>query len=152
MNLSRRVRRLESANKGQIITHFPEECLCFPVDEQPEFMWGAEVEEAAKVLCPLHGLRFETVVRRSIYQAQRFYLEKFEYGWQQRSAQYQKAMRVSLDLALWPAKEVPLPWPQEPQELILRDGTRVQSGGSAVQGFQIDSRIKKSALVSASDR
>jgi hypothetical protein len=58
-------------------------------------------------------------------------------GWPHRPAQYQKAMRISLDPALWPAQEIELPWPQETQELILRDGTRVKSGGSAVERFQI---------------
>jgi hypothetical protein len=41
-------------------------------DEQPEFKWRAEAEEAVQVLCPLHGRRLQTVVTRHIYQAQRF--------------------------------------------------------------------------------
>jgi len=101
--------------------HFPETCLCFPVDEQPEFRWRAEAEEAAGVLCPLHGRRFQTVVTRFLYRALHFYVADFERGWPQRSAQYQKAMRASFDPALWPAQEVELPWPEETQELILRD-------------------------------
>jgi hypothetical protein len=31
--------------------HFSEECICFPADEQPEFRWRAEAEEAAMILC-----------------------------------------------------------------------------------------------------
>ena len=77
--------------------HFLEACLCFPVDEQPEFRWRAEAEEAARVLCPLHGRRFQTVVTRFLYRARRFSVVDFEKGWPHRSAQYQKAMRVSLD-------------------------------------------------------
>ena len=73
--------------------YFPEACLFFPAGEQPEFMWRAEAEEAAKVLCPLHGRRFQTVVTRHLYYAQRFYEADFEHGWPHRSAQYQKAMR-----------------------------------------------------------
>jgi hypothetical protein len=30
-------------------------------------------------------------------------------GWPHRPAQYQKAMRISLDPALWPAQEIELP-------------------------------------------
>ena len=41
---------------------FPEDCTCFAENEQPEFKWRAEAEAAAKVLCPLHGVRFRTVV------------------------------------------------------------------------------------------
>ena len=111
-------------------------CLCFPADEQPEFRWQAEAEEAAKVLCPLHGTRFRTVATRFLYRARRFYVMEFEKGWQHRSPQYQKAMRVSLDPARWPAREVILPFPQKTKELILRDGTRVQSGGPAVEPGQ----------------
>ena len=122
--------------------HFPETCLCFPADEQPEFKWRAEAEEAAGVICPLHGRRFNRVVTRHLYYAQRFYVADFEHGWPYRSAQYQKAMRVSLDAARWPAEEVMLPYPQETQELILRDGPRVKSGGSAVERFQMDNRFQ----------
>jgi superfamily II DNA/RNA helicase len=43
------------------------------------------------------------------------------------------------------------PWPQEIQELILRDGTRVKSGGPAVEGFPVESpdRARVAGLVSA---
>ena len=47
--------------------------------------------------CPLHGRRFQTVVKRHLYWAVRCYVADFERGWPHRSAQYQKAMRVSLD-------------------------------------------------------
>jgi hypothetical protein len=62
VRLKARLARLELVFKTQIAAHFPEACLCFPADEQPEFKWQAEAEEAAKVLCPLHGRRFQTVV------------------------------------------------------------------------------------------
>jgi hypothetical protein len=140
--LNARVTRLELASRVRTATHFSEECRCFPVDEQPEFRWQAEAEAAAKVLCPLHGRRFQTIVTRFLYRALHYYVADFEQGWPHRSAQYQKAMRVSLDPALWPAQEVQLPFPQETQELILRDGTRVQSGGSAVERFQINGAAK----------
>jgi hypothetical protein len=141
-----RLARLELAFKTRQTTHFPVACLCFPADEQPEFKWKAEAAEAATVLCPLHGRRFQMVVTRFLYRATRFYVADFKYGWPNRSAQYQKAMRASLNPELWPAEEVPLPWPQETQELILRDGTRIPSGGSAVEGYQMDSRVKKHSV------
>jgi hypothetical protein len=34
---------LELASRTQMARHFPEACLCFKVDEQPEFGWRAEV-------------------------------------------------------------------------------------------------------------
>ena len=51
---------------------------CFPLDEQPEFRWRAEAEEAARVLCPLHGRRFQTVVTRFLYRALHYYVADFE--------------------------------------------------------------------------
>jgi len=41
------------ASRARTVAHFSEECLCFPVDEQPEFRGQADAEEAAKVLCPM---------------------------------------------------------------------------------------------------
>jgi hypothetical protein len=71
-----------------------------PVDEQPEFRGQADAEEAAKVLCPLLGRCFQTVVTRFLYRARCFSVVDFEKGWPRRSAQYQKAMRASLNPAL----------------------------------------------------
>jgi hypothetical protein len=107
--------------------HFPEACLCFPVDEQPEFRWRAEAEEAARVLCPLHGRRFQTVVKRHLYWALRCYVADFERGWPHRSAQYQKAMRVSLDPTVASAVASSI----SRANIAGRD-ERVEGGGSAV--------------------
>lgn len=143
MTLKTRLARLESSSKTPLAAYFPEACICFPADEQPEFRWKAEADAAGKVLCPVHGRRFQTVVTRFLYRALRFYVTDFEHGWPHRSAQYQKAMRASLDPALWPAEEVQLPWPQGTQELILRNGAKIPSGGPAVERVQIDSRVKQ---------
>jgi hypothetical protein len=86
--LNARVTRLELASRVRTVTLFSEECLCFPVDEQPEFRWQAEAETAAKVLCPLHGRRFQTIVTRFLYRALHYYVADFEQGWPDRSAQY----------------------------------------------------------------
>jgi hypothetical protein len=104
MNLDARVLRLEQSMGMQDRRRFPEDCTCFPEDEQPEFKWRAEAEAAAKVLCPLHGVRFRIIVRRFLYRGLRFYNQDFERGWPHRSLQYQKAMRASFDSALWPVR------------------------------------------------
>ena len=118
---------------------FSPDCICFPANEQPEFKWRVEAEVAAKVLCPLHGLRFQVVVTRYLYRAVRFHITDFKWGWPDRSPQYQKAMRASFDLTVWPAQPVVCP-PQEEHNrqdidqptLILRDGTELASGGTAI--------------------
>jgi hypothetical protein len=120
LRINARLAQLESAIRAIRPARFSEMCLCFPADEQPEFRWQADAEEAAKVLCPLHGRRFQTVVTRFLYRARRFSVVDFEKGWPHRSAQYQKAMRASLNPALASAKGA------TSQELVLRDGRKIE--------------------------
>ena len=77
-SLNARLTRLELTNTTRMAKHFSEECICFPVDEQPEFRWQVEAEAAAKVLCPLHGRRFQTVVTRFLYRALHYYVADFD--------------------------------------------------------------------------
>ena len=128
MRINARLARLELASRVHTAGHFPEACLCFPVDEQPEFRWRAEAEEAARVLCPLHGRRFQTAVKRHLYWALRCYVADLERGWPHRSAQYQKAMRVSLD----PPVASTVAASNSIADIAGRD-ERVESGGSAVE-------------------
>src|ERR1700686_2170054 len=127
----RRVERAEQAAKTQL--RFSSDCLCFPDDEQPEFRWQVEAEIAASVLCPLQGSRFRIVVSRFLYRARRFYSSDMQAGCPNRSEAYQRAMRVSFDPNLWPANEEDAPGADSLGGcvLVLRDGTRLQSGQSA---------------------
>ena len=50
MTLKTRLARLESSSKTPLAAYFPEACICFPADEQPEFRWKAEAHAAGKVL------------------------------------------------------------------------------------------------------
>ncbi len=95
MRFDARLKRLESALTAKVATDFPEDCTCFPDDEQPDFRSSAESGYAEKVLCQLHGKRYKSVVKRHLYQAARFYRLDFELGWPTRSPQYQKAIRAS---------------------------------------------------------
>src|SRR6266567_8852002 len=56
-------------------------------------------------------------------------------GWPHQSAQYQKAMRASFDWALWPPQKEN--YLVHDSVLILRDGTELPSGGSAI-GYRPD--------------
>ena len=118
----RRVERAEQAAKTQL--RFSPECLCFPDDERPEFRWQVEAEIAARVLCPLHGLRFKVVLTRFLYRAARFYSSDMQAGCPNRSEVYQRAMRVSFDTNLWPANEEDAPGADALLGcvLVLRDG------------------------------
>jgi hypothetical protein len=95
MKFDARLKRLELTLSTKEVTEFPEECTCFPDNEQPEFRSSAESGHAERVLCPLHGRRYQFVVRRHLYRAARFYRLDFERGWPNRSPQYQKAMRAN---------------------------------------------------------
>jgi hypothetical protein len=143
-----RLTKLEATIKTWERTHFAERCICFPANEQPEFRWQAEVDLAEKVLCPLHGKRFQFVARHCFWQNPESYNRTFERGWPHSSPQYQKAMRASLDPDLWPAKWIELTWPEKPRILILKDGTQIESGGLAELQFQLHRNAKKIAKIS----
>ena len=143
MRINARLERLEATITTREKTLLAANCICFPENEQPEFRWKAEVDLAVQVLCPLHGKRFQFVARRKIWQHPEGYYRDFERGWPHSSPQYQKAMRASLNPAQWPAKWIELPWPEKPRELILKDGSRIESGGLAELQFQMHPGAKQ---------
>jgi hypothetical protein len=109
-----------------------EGCICFPPGEPPAFHWVAEVETAAAVCCPLHGVRFHEINTPVIYQAK--WLRPSDYAtvdWPYHSPQYSKAWRASFPPNLWPADERWQLQPERTATLILRDGTELPSGGWA---------------------
>src|SRR5207244_728396 len=70
-----------------------------------------------------------TILAKSTNQAK---ITDYKEGWPHQSAQYQKAMRTSFDWAFWPPqKEKDKEFGQD-SVLILRDGTELPSGGSAI--------------------
>jgi len=68
-------------------------CLCFPEDEQPFFCSPSEEQVAARVKCPLHGIRFTRPVPH-IYVS-RWRMEKELERRQTFSAQARKAWAAS---------------------------------------------------------
>ena len=129
MSTQRLLRRIELAEKtAKAQSVFAPHCICFPEGEQPEFRWRAEAEMAAEVLCPIHGIRFRIVVTRFIYRPSWKYLQDFSHAWPGRSEQYRKAMRASFNVALWPPQDDGF---DNEDVLILRDGTKLASGGPA---------------------
>jgi hypothetical protein len=105
---------------------------CFPLGEPPTFHWMAEVETAAAVPCPLHGVRFDAIERPVVYEAKWHRPEDYAtVEWTYHSPQYSKAWRASFPPNLWPADER---WQFQPEHritLILQDGTELSCGGLA---------------------
>ncbi len=133
MDLRSRLKKLEQTVLEPNSTAQHEEgCICFPLGEPPAFHWMAEVETAAAVLCPLHGVRFDAIEKPVTFQAK--WLRPRDYAtveWTYHSPQYSKAWRASFPPNLWPADER---WQFQPARgitLILQDGTELSSGGSA---------------------
>jgi len=102
--LLKRLEKVEEVLKAHSI--FSQDCICFPVKEQPFFCSPFEETVAASVKCPVHGNRFTGPIPH-------FYVS----GWrrqkeparrQQRlSAQYRKAWEASFPTELWhPVPEV----------------------------------------------
>jgi hypothetical protein len=136
MDLRTRLRRLERSTIQPKATPEPEEdCICFPPEEPPAFYWLAEVEIAAAVRCPLHGVRFRAIetppfIYRSKWLRRTHHRTLYCSG---HSPQYSKAWLVGFPADLWPAKVTFQFQPRPTETLILRDGTEISSGGSADQ-------------------
>ena len=142
MDIKTRLCRLERNTAPPKATTRPEEdCICFPQNENPAFHWLAEVEIAAAVRCPLHGVRFHAIetppfiyrskwLRRPPEQAP---VDCAIVNWPNHSPQYSKAWRASFPPTLWPAEERFHFQPERTITLILRDGTEIPSGGRANQ-------------------
>src|SRR5450755_2501262 len=133
MNLRTRLKKLEQTmTDPNISPQQDEDCICFPPDEPPEFRWVAEIETAATVRCPLHGVRFGAIDKPAIYRAKWLLPEDYATAdWPNRSPQYSKAWRASFPPGLWPAEDRWQGQPPRPVTLILRDGTEIPSGGWA---------------------
>jgi hypothetical protein len=133
MDLRSRLKKLERTLTEPNATAQPEEaCICFPPGEPPAFHWMAEVETAAAVCCPLHGVRFHAIDTPVVFQAKWARpSDSATVDWPNHSPQYSKAWRASFPPNLWPADER---WQFQPEitvALILRDGTELPSGGCA---------------------
>jgi hypothetical protein len=133
MDLRSRLKKLEQDMiEPNTAPPHEEACICFPPGEPPAFHWMAEVETAAAVRCPLHGTRFDAIDEPVVYQARWLLPEDYAtVDWPNHSPQYSKAWRASFPPNLWPADERWQFQPERTVTLILRDGTKLPSGGCA---------------------
>jgi hypothetical protein len=133
MDLRSRLNKLEQTMAdGNVSPQLEERCVCFPSDEPPAFHWMAEVETAAAVRCPLHGVRFHAIDKPVVFQAKWLLPEDYAAAdWPNHSPQYSKAWRASFTPGLWPAAERGQFRGDRTVTLILRDGTEIPSGGWA---------------------
>jgi hypothetical protein len=117
MNTKTRIRKLEAQSQERAGTRsseqcFPQNCICFPAGEAPDFeVFDTDEERSAAValLCPLHGKRFTGRLPFQIYHAKWLRDREWKYDFQPHSRQYAKAMRASLPSDRWPATEVTQP-------------------------------------------
>jgi hypothetical protein len=134
MDIRTRLKKLEQTMTEQKTTReWEEACTCFPPDELPAFHWLAEVEIAAAVRCPLHGVRFHAIETPPFIYRSKWLrrTDHMTFDCSGHSPQYSKAWRAGFPPDLWPAR-VSFQCQSGPTEtLILRDGTEIASGGSA---------------------
>jgi hypothetical protein len=134
MHLKTRLKKLEQTTTNPAIsTQYEEGCICFPANEPPAFHWIAEIETAAAVQCPLHGVRFCAIETPPYVHRAKWLRDPVPptVNCPIHSPQYSKAWRASFPPDLWPA-EVTWQFQSEPTAmLILRDGTEIPSGGEA---------------------
>ena len=101
MDLRNRLKKLEQEMAERSTTlQYEEGCICFPPGEPPAFQWVAEVETAAAVRCPLHGVRFDAIEKLVVYEAKWHRPEDYAtVDWPNHSPQYSKAWRASISSA-----------------------------------------------------
>jgi hypothetical protein len=75
----------------------PNECICFPTKEQPDFRTNEDQERAVKIQCPLHGKRFEP--RYDFFIAAWEWKREVKLRWPILSQQYHRAFRASFSEA-----------------------------------------------------
>ena len=133
MDLRSRLKKLEQTiSEASTTAQHEEGCICFPPGEPPAFRWVAEVETAAAVRCPLHGMRFDAIDRPVVFLPKWARPEDYAtVDWPYHSPQYSKAWRASFPPNLWPADERWQFQPERTATLILRDGMELPSGGCA---------------------
>ncbi len=125
--LAERTRKMMNRQLCNFGEHFqgdiflPSDCICFPTDQPPFFGFPIEQEIAAKVKCPLHGIRFRPEFH--IYVPKWCREKEKKVRWFRLSEQYHKAWNAGFPLDLWPAEE------EESEDrtvfLKLKDGTRL---------------------------
>ena len=116
--LNNRINRLA---KGKSKIGFAEACICFPDNEQPALALQAEQEAVASILCPLHGKRFKRFGWPPFHSTRPGHWKPM---WQDKSAQYRKAMKASFSRSRWPA--VGTIDQRGILRYVLKDGTELQ--------------------------
>jgi hypothetical protein len=103
MNTKTRIRKLEAqaqetASNRTSKECFPQNCICFPGDEPPDFeVFDTNEERGAAValLCPLHGKRFTEPLPFQVYKAKWLRDREWKDDFPTHSRQYARAMRAS---------------------------------------------------------
>ncbi len=104
MDTKTRIRKLEAQSQERCGNRnskqsFPENCICFPGDEPPDFEVFDRNDErsvAVALLCPLHGKRFTEPLPFQVYRAKWLRDREWKDDYPTRSRHYAKAMRASL--------------------------------------------------------
>jgi hypothetical protein len=99
--LQNRLERAEQAVKAQ--SKFSTDCVCFPENEKPSFVFPVLEEMAIRVLCPLHGARVQKSYR--VYVSEWLRKKLPDLLWTHHSAQFRRAWFVTFPESLWPAVE-----------------------------------------------
>jgi hypothetical protein len=97
----KRLERAEQAAKAQ--SRFSRECICFPENEKPSFVFPVLEDMAIRTLCPLHGVRLQKSFQ--VYVAGWLRKKLPDLLWTHHSAQFRKAWFATFPPNLWPAVE-----------------------------------------------
>lgn len=103
----KRIERAEVAARRSRGSKQFADCICFPPDERPFFLYEPVHILAATVQCPVHGDRFEGL--RPLYL---LYIADWKreievgFRWPTASEQYRRAWNASFAPGSWPVEEI----------------------------------------------
>jgi hypothetical protein len=104
IKIVKRIERAEAATSKNRPSRDSHDCICFPENERPFFLYEEVEVVATRVKCPIHGERFFRVPHLYIPDWRR----EVEVGlnWPNRSEQYRRAWNASFHAGSWPVEEI----------------------------------------------
>ena len=102
----KRIERLEEAFRRSSLSRQSPDCICFPADEMPHFLYAPVYGIAAAVLCPIHGYRFPYSVSIPLFICDSRREVEVGMRWPNAAEQFRKAWNASFPPGSWPVEEV----------------------------------------------
>jgi len=102
----KRIEYLEEVFRRSSLSRQSPNCICFPEQQPPCFLYAPVYGIAAAVLCTIHGYRFRYPLSTPIFIPE--WRREVEVGmhWPKAAERYRKAWNASFPPGSWPVEEI----------------------------------------------